>query len=312
MSTSLTPYSGQWEKSQVVHLLNRTVYGTSKNAINDFLSLGMEESIEKLFEERDQPSPPVYYNYGDDPLVPNGETWVYTPLTPGTPNQNNARKRSLRAWQIGLFHQSVDHIREKMWLFWHEHMPIAAVNNAQVEYQYADLIKRNALGNFKTMIEEMTICPAMLFFLNGNENTAENPNENYARELLELFTIGRGPDVGDGDYTNYTEVDIAAIAKCLTGWRSRFVDNNPLPQGLFVSNRHDKSTKQLSFRFDNAIIENAEEEEYKAVIDIIFAKLETAKYLCRQLHIWFVGSEITEDIEQNIISPMADMMVNDK
>jgi len=311
MSTSLTPYSGSWEKSHAVHLLNRTVFGASKTVVDSFTSIGMQASIDKLFEEKELPGPPVYYNFNDDPNVPNGETWVYTPITQGIQGLNNARKRSLRAWQTGLFQLTTDHIAEKMWLFWHEHLPIAAVGNAQIEYQYVDVIKRNTLGNFKTMIEEITVSPAMLLFLNGNDNTAANPNENYARELLELFTIGRGLEAGDGDYTNYTEQDVAEIARALTGWRSRFVDNSPLPQGLYITNRHDKEPKQLSHRFDNVIIDNLEEEEYKRVIEIIFEKTETAKHLCRKLHIWFVGSDINEEVEENIISPMADIMIND-
>lgn len=311
MSTSLTPYSGSWEKPQVVHLLNRTVFGASKTVIDSFSSIGIQASIDKLFEEKELPAPPVYYNFEDDPNVPNGETWVYTPITPGVQGLNNARRRSLRAWQTGLFQESVEHIREKMWLFWHEHLPISAINNAQIEFQYVDVIKRNALGNFKTMIEEITVSPAMLLFLNGNDNTAANPNENYARELLELFTIGRGLEAGDGDYTNYTEQDVAELARALTGWRSRFVDNSPLPQGLYVSNRHDKEPKQLSHRFDNLVINNLEEEEYKKVIEIIFEKAETAKHLCRKLHVWFVGSDINEDVEQNIINPMAQIIIND-
>ena len=106
------------------------------------------------------------------------------------------------------------------------------------------------MGGFRKMVEEITIAPAMLLFLNGNENTFEAPNENYARELLELFTIGKGDAVGDGDYTNYTEVDVAALAKSLTGWTSRVNDNGEIA-GRFVPNRHDTSEKQLSHRFNN-------------------------------------------------------------
>ena len=79
---------------------------------------------------------------------------------------------------------------------------------------------KNALGNFRDLAKKMTLDLAMLSYLNGNQNTRRAPNENYARELFELFTIGKGDLAGPGDYTNYTEDDIREAARVLTGWRN--------------------------------------------------------------------------------------------
>ena len=120
----------------------------------------------------------------------------------------------------------------------------------------------------------------MLRFLNGNTNTKQSPNENYARELLELFTIGRGPQVAEGDYTNYTEDDVVELAKALTGWKFKKLDTGETVS-YFRKGQHDPTDKQLSHRFDNQIIQNGGENEYKTVVDIILNKKEVAKYICR-------------------------------
>ena len=137
-------------------------------------------------------------------------------------------------------------------------------------------------GNFRELTKQITVNAAMLHFLNGNKNEVNSPNENYARELLELFTIGKGDLVGPGDYTNYTEQDIAAFAKALTGWTAWTDGNDPAEFERWWSS-HDTSTKQLSHRFGSQTIENAGAEEYKRVVDIIFEKDEVAYHICRRL-----------------------------
>ena len=149
----------------------------------------------------------------------------------------------------------------------------------------------------------------MLDYLNGNSNTKEAPNENYARELLELFAVGKGELAGPGDYTTFTEQDVVEIARCLTGWLSF----NPFTSQLnptFLGFNHDTGTKQLSHRFDNAVISNDDENEYKTVIDIIFQQDEPAKFISRKLYRWFVHDDIESDVEVNIIEPMAQLILD--
>lgn len=305
--TSLSPYMGPWEKANAMHLLTRCSFAQTRENIEQSVNEGLELTLDRLFEPKPEADLPVHYQFENDSNAPLGETWVNKPTNPEINNLLNARRRSLRAWFIGLMKNGGVSLHGKMMLFWHEHFALGDINRAQYLFHYLNIFERHSLGNFKTITEEITINPAMLIFLNGDENTKESPNENYARELLELFTIGRGDDLGDGDYTNYTEQDVFAIARALTGYR-QFTNAQGEVGGLFIENRHDTDIKELSHRFENQIIENGGDQEYKTVIDIIFQKQEVARFISRQLHIWFVGADINEQVEANIIEPMSQII----
>jgi len=268
---------------------------------------GLDATIENLLEFTPLTLNPIYYRFDGDPSVPIGSSWVNIPRPfPSIPGLAFARRRSLWAWITGSMVQSGFSLQMKMWLFWHEHFPINNYGISEYGHHYAMILYNNGLKNYKTIVEEITICPAMLTFLNGDLSTAESPNENYARELLELFTIGIGPEAGPGDYTNYTEEDVIALAKALTGWRAKTYTTGEIGS-TFHDDRHDQETKQLSHRFENEIIENLGTEEYKKVIDIILSKEKVSHFIVRQIHKWFVGPEITEEIENDIISPLAEI-----
>lgn len=287
------------------HLLRRTIYGASLSDINSFVGLERAEAVDLILSDIPLPAPPL--NSGaDDPLVPIGQSWVDAGIN-ATQNLNNYRQGSIRAWMMELALEKNINIREKLVLFWHNHFVVSDINDARFLYRYINTIRENCLGNFKELVKAMTIDPAMLRYLNGNQNVKGSPNENYARELLELFTIGKGPLVGPGDHTHYTEDDVAAISKILTGWRD-FGFNNPNEPAygsFFRSQQHDESDKQLSHRFNNTVIPNLGETEYAALIDVIFEQEEVARFISRKLYRWFVHYNITDDIESNIIEPMA-------
>jgi len=243
----------------------------------------------------------------DDPYVPIGETWVSAPFEQGL---NGYRNSSLAAWTMELLLEKDFNIREKMVLFWHNHFVTADINDPRVRYIYINTIRHGALGSFKDLTRKITVDPAMLRYLNGNVNRVGSPNENYARELLELFTVGKGELAAEGDYSTFTELDVKEIAKSLTGWVVRGLNNTnyPLPFAEFISNRHDKTTKQLSHRFDNDIIVNGEELEYNSVIDIIFKQDSPSFFLARKLYRYFIYYQITDEIEINIIQPLAKLI----
>lgn len=304
---ALLPYQGEWNKEKAMHLLTRCCMGPKRAEIKWCIDNGLDKTIDLLLEDKPTPDPPIYDNYDRDPNVSIGETWVNTRPTPGAGN-NGARRRSHRVWWTGLIINSGLSILERMTLFWHEHLPVGLVTDGQYLYHYSSTLRKYALGNFKTLIEEITVAPAMLKYLNGNDNTRQAPNENYARELLELFTIGKGDLVAPGDYTHYTEVDVAEIARALTGWVAANRENDQEINSSFVLNRHDRDSKTLSHRFDNITIENEAEDEYKAIIDIILKKQEVARHLIRQLHIWLVSADITEEVEQSVIEPLSQIL----
>ncbi len=305
---TLNPYTGPFGKLEAAHLLRRTTFGLTFEQIKQAESDGLAGTIAKLFDVGQLPEPPIYYNYDDDPNVASGTTWVDTPPDPNVNNINGARRRSLYAWWIGLMRDGGVSIREKMTLFWREHFVTANLARNQFGYHYINLCRKYALGDFRELTKEITISPAMLIYLNGTQNSRRNPNENYSRELLELFTIGKGELAGPGDYTTFTEDDVVELAKSLTGWIANDRNNPTFVGGTYRSGRHDTTTKQLSHRFANATIGNADENEYKNVVDLIFQQDEVSRFICRQLHIWFIGANIDATVEANVIEPMAQIL----
>jgi len=304
---SLDPYAGPWNEQTAKHLLKRTMFAPTAQQIADAVSDGLEGTLNKLFTPYAAPDLPINYNEQNDFNVPIGQSWVYAAVTP----MLNYPNRSIRAWQLSLFLNEGVSLREKMVLFWHNHFVTADALNAKLTYQYIDLIRTSALGNYKQLVKDMTVNNLMLQYLNGAQSNKTAPNENYARELLELFTIGKGVEAGPGDYTNYTETDIKEIARALTGWTvdvQSFGIAGPHPAAVFRLNRHDTGVKQLSNRFGNAVINNLAANEYKAVIDTILAQDEVSRFMARNLYRWFVYYNIDSDIEANVIEPLAQVM----
>ena len=178
-----------------------------------------------------------------DPTVPIGQTWVGQAFDQ---TLEGPRRTSLRDWWLGLQLGQTASLSEKMTLFWHNHFVVEFndVDQARYGYEYVRLLRQSALGNIKQLAKDITVSPAMLRYLNGNQSTAGAPNENYGRELLELFTLGKGPLIGAGNYTTYTEADVQAAAKVLTGWR----DDATTVAGYYTASRHDLTTKHFSSR----------------------------------------------------------------
>jgi len=297
---SLNKYNGAWSVSLAAHLFRRTTYGVSYEILKEYGSKSLDASLDVLFQPLGPPPPPLNISYEDDPDVPIGVTWVDKGVSQ---NVNGYRTASLRGWSFELMLTGSLNIREKMTMFWHNHFVTADINDPRYSYKYIDLLRSNALGNFKQLTKEVTIDPAMLNYLNGRDNTKQAPNENYARELMELFTLGKGISAGPGDYTTYTEEDVKEVAKVLTGW----VDvraNLPI-RSQFNLVRHDTTTKKLSHRFNGATINNAGAEEYKNLIDIIFQKEEVSLFIARKFYRWFLHYNIDDSIEKDIIIPLA-------
>ena len=312
VASGLEPYSGPWGYEQAAHLLRRAMFGPTYDQIKAATSQGLGPTIGQLFNSLPLPEPPLNYFFQDDPLVPVGQTWVDAPYYNNV-NVRGYRRQSLRAWTMELLLNEGVSIREKLTLFWHNHFAVSDVNDAHFLYKHISLLRKYAWGSFRELVKEVTIDPTMLRFLNGNQNTKNAPNENFARELLELFTVGKGPLADSGDYTNYTEDDIREIARVLTGWRDvGFFSTNPdVPAGaIFRPFQHDTGPKQLSHRFNNTIIEDMGEQEYAHLIDVIFQQDEVARFICRKLYRWFIYYVIDDSAEENVIQPMAQLLID--
>jgi len=314
MLSGLTPYTGPWTFEQAAHLLRRTTFGPSGEQIQNAVNIGIEATIAELLADRPLPDPPVNFVFDgrNADNVPIGETWIRSPRV-FTSDGLRVRLDSFEGWTLDVWLDDTLSIREKMVLFWHNHFVITLliVRDPRIMYDYITLLRKNALGNFRDLAKAITINPGMLIYLNGNLNTKEAPNENYARELLELFTVGKGDLAGEGDYTTFTEQDVQAIARVLTGWREQETMISPteeIVESVFDTENHDTGTKQLSARFNNAVIENAGEEEYANLIDVIFQSPAAATHICRKLYQWFVYYKIDEQTEIEVIEPMAQLL----
>lgn len=309
----LDTYTGNWSAKEARHLLKRTSFGITQTITEEAVSLGLSATINKLFEVKTLPNTPLKYELDEDvndPDVNYGETWVNAPAYPDLPTSQErnkvfrARNRSMYAWSFLQMQDAEISIREKLTLFWHNHF-VSENTNPHREFLYMNILRNNALGNFKELTKQITIDPNMLIYLSGSQNTNTAPNENYSRELLELFTIGKGDAIDNGDYTNYTEDDVVQMAKALTGWRVRGITHEEGLISFFSNWKHTKDSKTLSHRFNNAIITENGEDEYKDLIDKVFEQDECSRFITRQLYIWFVNAEITAEIETNIIEPLA-------
>jgi uncharacterized protein (DUF1800 family) len=309
IDAGLEPYTGDWNDRQVAHLLHRTLVGATSATLSDFKQLGIDASVDKLLQEMPIPDPPVH-DYPDseidDPHVNSGETWVQAPYGEEAEGE---RIISLKAWFIQQLYRNNQSIHAKMVLFWHNLLPTQAweIFISKASYQYFNMLFHHALKNYKILIRLLTLDVAMLFYLNGTFNSKEAPDENYARELQELFCIGKGSGAG------FTEGDVQAAARVLTGWvvdGRGFESFSPLTSFFYPEN-HDTSDKQFSSFYGSRVIPGREgeagAEELDELLDMIFDNAETAKYICRRIYNFFVYSEIDGQTEELVIEPLADI-----
>lgn len=311
----LEPYEGTWGEEQIVHLLKRTLFGVKKSELELYKTKTMEEAVDSLLAVSVVPLPPVNDYNGlddgveDDPDIQEGETWVEAPYNG---DFEGLRTVSLKGWWINNILNQEATINEKMVLFWHNLLPIQTweVFTGKASYQYVEMLRSNSLGNYKTLIKELTLNPAMLFFLNGTFNHKDAPDENYGRELQELFCIGKGEEA------NFTEGDVQAAARVLTGWVIDYesIENNAIPTSFFWPDIHDTEDKQFSAFYNNTeIIGKTGTEganELDEMLEMIFSTNEIALYIARRIYNFFVASTIDATVEENMIQPMADLFRN--
>ncbi len=302
---------GGLSKKQLIFLLRRATLGFSQKHLEIFEKNDLQKILEKLINDSPKKSIPLNFEFEEDRLVPIGYSWIDAPYRTDV-FYEQYRKKSLRAWLLSFTYDNPCSPRQQMLYFWLNFYSISDVIEHKYEYRHITYLHNNAWGNFKQITKDITVDPAMLRFLSGFENTKENPNENYARELLELFTLGRGEMAGKGDYTNFTEKDIAEIAKILTGWKDTgwFAEDPHKKIGVqFDENAHDKTVKQLSSRLGAHKFKNKGSNEYKDIIDVIFEKKATAVHFVKRIYNWFCSEEISKQAEREVIQPLADLLI---
>lgn len=327
VTSGLTPYAGAWTVWEVAYLLRRVGFGVKKADLDALLALTPSAAIDQLMTVaapvNPSPTPVNHYQASavDSGGIALGDSWTANNLAylsgsnDGTVNSH--RQNSLIDWSWGLCLNEGTGIREKMVLFWYHFIPVnfddvrAMQNNSSTMcHDYMNLLRTNALGNFKDLIKAIAKMPAMLVFLSNQYSTASVPNENFARELLELFTMGKVPT------QNYTESDIIAASRVFSGWRvPSFVTAYPFAPG-FNSAYHNQTDKVFSNFFGPTTIANqvgpAGANEFDIFFDMLFTQQQDtiAKYICRRLYRFFVYYDIDANVEANVIVPLAAFMVS--
>ena len=309
----MTPYTGPWTSAQAAHLLRRCTFGATFTDIQAAVQNGLNTTLSTLFTSSITDQPLAF-----DPaeqIVAQGQTWinaVYPTDNAANQQTEGARMKSLGAWIAKNLNQESLSLNEKMLFFWQNHFGVTASGDARAMYQYLNLLRQHALGNVKQLVKDVSIDPCMLLFLNGSTNSVFSPNENYARELLELFTVGKGVQLAAGDYSTFTEQDVAAGAKIFTGYVVQGVRSATQTQvtSQYLPLLHDNTNKTLSYHFANQTISAGGASEYATYIDVIFNQADTASYICRKLYRYFVNADITTWVEQNIISDMTQTFIS--
>lgn len=185
--------------------------------------------------------------------------------------QSREDLKSLNLTWLDEMVNSEAQLREKMSLFWHGHFASRNIN-ILYQQQLLDVIRRNALGNFGDLLRGVSKSAAMINFLNNNQNRKGHPNENFAREVMELFTMGRG---------NYTENDIKEAARAFTGWGA-----NIPGEFVFRRNQHDEGKKTFLGKTGNF--------DGDDVLSILLENKQTAVYISRKIYRYFVNDEVDE------------------
>ena len=200
-TSTLAPYTGPWGYAQAAHLLRRSLFGPTRAEILAAAGSTPHGGAQRPADGARPPRRPPLNVSATDTSVPIGQTWTSPGLRPE--RLRACARTSLRDWWLGQLLGQSTSLVEKMTLFWHNHFVVefSDINDARMGYEYCRLLRQHALGNFRQLAKDVTVTPAMLRYLNGNQSTAGAPNENYGRELLELFTVGKGPLIGPGNYT---------------------------------------------------------------------------------------------------------------
>ena len=286
-----------WDAAAAAHLLSRTEFGGTTKRAEQLAARSLTDVVSVLIEEAKRVPAPAKPAWVKEPWV-NTER-VYPETTPMERMENHrktgqrqaAERDQLRAWWLDHMIRTPAPLREVMTLFWHGHFTTEAKRMfvAQPLYTQNVALRTHALGNFRDLLEAVTLDAAMMMYLNMEDSDAKKPNENFARELLELFTLGIG---------NYSEKDIKEIARALTGWTLDAPPGTPkrptVPDaprafcrdGLvptFIPEKHDAGEKTVLGKTGRFGV--------KDVLDIVAAHPATARFISTKLIAYFGATD---------------------
>lgn len=279
----LQPNMGPLTRRQAIHLLRRAAFGGTHEQVSELVGVPAADAASRLVQEAlaaPAPDPPAWARHFPPWGGTEEERRKYADL------QGPWFAELVTAWVEAMVRGG---LREKLALFWHDHFATERETYffTIMAYQYVELLQANALGNFKDFVIRIGVCPAMLVYLDGRLSTRQEPNENYARELLELFTMGQLDSSGE---SNYTQQDIVELSRTLAGWQ---VDYDSFV-ARYSHSRGDASEKELFGRRGRY--------NYRGVHDLIFEvrARQIADFMARKLYREFVYETPTDEVASSL------------
>lgn len=286
-TSTLAPYTAPLDNLRAQHLYRRLGFSASVQTINQAVGQPATAIVDQLINEAINvaPIPP-----------PAWADWTNANY-PADDDAARQVRRQQRDEFASLYGNALlnNNLRDRLSFFWSNHLvtELDVYDCNSFLYYYINCLQRNAIGNFKTFISEIGLTNAMLYYLDGAYNNGNNPNENYARELYELFALGEG--------NGYTEDDIIETAKALSGYTERGeIGCTPV---IFDPATHDAGPKTILGQTGNW--------GYDDVIDILFDQRpnEIAGFICKKLYEFFVHPDSDAAEAQPIITGLANTFV---
>jgi uncharacterized protein (DUF1800 family) len=266
------PAPDQWNVKWAAHLYRRAGFGASRYELREAVSEGIEAAVNKLFaapKETVKRESAISGPAGTNPMT-------------GMPDASRHTAQIQAAWLQRMI-DGIEPLREKMALFWHNHFAtsVKKVNDGALMEQQGNLLFTHALGSFRQMLREISRDPAMLIWLDSNQNVKSHPNENYAREVMELFTLGVG---------NYKEKDIQEGARAFTGWHTAG------GKFTFVASQHDGGPKTFLGQKGNFDGEDIQR--------ILLDQPACAKFIVRKMYHFLVNENLSPP--DTFLAPLAE------
>lgn len=254
-----------WSPRLAAHLFRRAAFGASIRQIDQAVEAGLDSTLDGLFD------------------LSKADSFEEEMSTAGRVLASGEESKGLAAWWLLRMAKTPCPLLEKMTLFWHGHFATSAdkVVDARVMLNQNKLLRQHALGRFEDLVQGISKDPAMLIYLDSTENRKTRPNENYARELLELFCLGPG---------NYTEADIKEIARCFTGWEVK--------RSAFRFNRHQFDSRAKSFFGETGNLSGEE------AVRIVLNHEAAPDFIARKMIRFFVYDSAV--ITDKLVKPISD------
>lgn len=258
-----------WDLQKVAHLYRRMGFGANMTTIEAGLIEDPLDLVDTLMDEA------MNMSLTEEP---EWAFWSFNDYDDYPAQSSEQQEFLYKQFMLDMVNNG---FRDKMTLFWSNHFvtELEVYTCPSYMWQYYTLLQQNALGNFKSFVEDIGLTPAMLIYLNGFENTSAEPNENYARELYELFTLGEN--------NNYTQTDIVETSRALSGYVGI---TEYCGEISFVESDHDSDEKTIFGQSGNW--------NYQDVIDILFEQRsdEIAEHICTKLYQFFISHNTDQDI----------------